>query len=429
MQPKKVFGLALHWQIGLALLIGLPVGLLVNLMEAAMTPETWGMGLLHAFDSGSRALGTLFLRLLRMVIVPLVVSSIICGVISAGGSKNLGRLGVRTFGYYILSSLIAILIGLGLTNLFQPGRGVEMPAADTISATELKTPESVSDILTPIIPLNPVAALVEGDMLAIIFFSILFGAAITCLDETKKSFLADFFDAAFQAMMRLTVWVMQLAPIGVYGLIFTSVRTLDLTHAGAIARYMVVLASGLTLHLFVALPLLFYLFTRRNPYRQMRHMAAAMLTAFSTSSSAATLPVTMECLEEIVGVPNRSSSFVLPLGATVNMDGTARFECVGALYNAQIMVADLTVCQQVTVVLTALLASIGAAAVPSAGLVVLFIVLDAVGLHGEQVGLIVGTMLAVDRPLDMYRTVVNIFSDSVGATIVADADGLLPAES
>jgi len=158
-------------------------------------------------------------------------------------------------------------------------------------------------------------------------------------------------------------------------------------------------------------------------------MAAAMLTAFSTSSSAATLPVTMECLEENVGVPNRISSSVLPLGATVNMDGTALFECVGALFSAQIMVADLTVGQQVIVVLTALLASIGAAAVPSAGLVVLFIVLDAVGLHGEQVGLIVGTMLAVDRPLDMYRTVVNIFSDSVGATIVADADGLLPAES
>jgi len=260
-------------------------------------------------------------------------------------------------------------------------------------------------------------------MLSLIFFCILLGMAIAGLPEKPRTTLLDVIDAGFQAMMKMTRYVITILPLGVFGLIVRVVGTTGFSSFKALGLYMLTIATGLTFHLFVTLPLLLIVLGRIKPTIHFRNMMDPMLMAFSTSSSAATLPLTLDSVENKVGVSNRVSSFVLPMGATVNMDGTALYECAGVLFIAQVMGADLTIGAQAVVVLTALLASIGAAAVPSAGLVVIFIVLEAVDLRGEQVDAIVGAMLAIDRPLDMFRTVVNVFSDSCGAAIIARSEG------
>ncbi|MFQ5753997.1 MAG: dicarboxylate/amino acid:cation symporter, partial [bacterium] len=370
-------------------------------------------------------LGNIFMRLLKMIIVPLILTSITSGVAGLGDAKSLGRMGSKTLGYYFLSSMIAILIGLALTNIIRPGHGVEISGVgEAFDPSQLQQPDSMGNILIRMIPTNPVKAAAEGDILALIFFSIIFGFAITQLKGKPQTFLKDLFNHAFQAMMKLTHGIIRLAPIRVFGLIAKAVATAGFGLFKAVGLYMITITSGLTLHFFIILPLLFYLFTKENPKKHFQAMASAFATAFSTSSSGATLPVTIDCMENNVGVSNRVTSFVLPLGATINMDGTALYECAGVLFISQALGFDLSFTQQVAVVITAFLASVGAAAIPSAGLVMIFIVLNAVGL-GDNAGaaLIVGTMLAVDRPLDMYRTVVNVASDSVGTVIVAKSEG------
>lgn len=260
-------------------------------------------------------------------------------------------------------------------------------------------------------------------MLALIFFSIVFGVAVTTLPDKSRGTVMELFDALFEAMMRLTSGIIRFLPIGVFALIARMVGTTGFESFRPLALYAVTIFSGLTVHLFVTLPVLLIVLGRISPRIHFANMRDPMLIAFSTSSSGATLPVSLDAVENKVGVSNKVSSFVLPMGATVNMDGTAIFECAGALFIAQVLGFDLTIMQQAIVILTALLASIGAAAVPSAGLVVIFIVLEAIGLTGPDVNLIVGAMLAIDRPLDMYRTVVNIFSDSCGAAIIARSEG------
>ncbi len=231
------------------------------------------------------------------------------------------------------------------------------------------------------------------------------------------------FGSLFEAIMKLTEMVIKIAPFGVLGLITKAVATSGFDLFAAVGKYMLTIAAGLSIHLFAVLPVLFFLFTRINPFLHFKAIATAMATAFSTSSSNATLPVTIRCMEENAGVSNKVSSFVLPMGATVNMDGTALYECAGALFISQVLGFDLSVSQQFIVVLTALLASIGAAGIPSAGLVMIFIVTQAVGFNDADVALIIGTMLAVDRPLDMLRTMVNITSDSIGTAIIAKSEG------
>lgn len=418
---KRIIDWPLHLQIFLAMTVGVVVAVSMR-MAAPEGVESLG-GFLGFIANGSISLGNIFIRLLRMVIVPLVATSIISGVASAGDPKNLGRLGGKTFLYYMTSSFLGIIVGMSLSNLVKPGVGVSLAQDQGFSADDLEKPGSLGDIIMRIIPENPVASLVEADMLSIIFFSLLFGIALTRVGAPYHDRVIGPIDAAFHVMMKLTSGIIRLAPIGVYGLIFRAVMTMEVDFFAAIWRYMLVIFAGLSVHMFVVLPTLLFLVTRRSPLHHFRCMLEANLTAFSTSSSSATLPVTIDCVEKNVGVSNRVSSFVLPLGSTVNMDGTALYECAGVMFIAQVMGANLDFGQQVMLVLTALLASIGAAGVPSAGLVMIFIVLDAVGLQGEQVGLIVGTMLAVDRPLDMYRTVINIFSDSVGTTIIAHTEG------
>lgn len=397
----------LHWQVLIAMVLGGITGGLFG--EAAAESIGW--------------IGTLFVRLLRMIIVPLVLTSIIAGVASVGGARTIGRLFSKTLGYYVLSSLSAILVGLFLVNLIRPGVGSDPLNVEAVELPELQTPESPVDLLMAIVPENLIEAAASADMLGIIFFAIVFGAAVASMPLKTRTVLTDLFDALFDAMMKLTSGIIKLLPIGVFALITQLVGTTGLTAFRSLALYATTIASGLTIHLFVVLPLLLILLGRISPKIHFANMREALLVAFSTSSSAATLPVTLNAVQNKVGVSNRVASFTIPMGATVNMDGTALFECVGAMFIAQTLGFDLSFGQQAIVVLTALLASIGTAAVPSAGLVAIFIVLEAIGLRGPEVNLIVGSMLAIDRPLDMYRTAVNIFSDSCGAAIIAKSEG------
>ena len=367
--------------------------------------------------------GALFMELLRMVIIPLVMASIISGVATAGGGGTLGRLFTKTFGYILLSSGLAAIVGLIAVNLLRPGADSDFAGVARAELPELEAPNSVVGLLLDIVPENVVAAAAAADMLAVIFFSIVLGAAIAMLPDRSRTVLTDLFDALFQAMMRLTAGIILFLPFGIYGLITAMVGTAGFAAFGALALYAATILSGLSVHLLVSLPLLLVLLGGVRPATHFRNMREPLLVAFSTGSSTATLPVTMAAVEKKAGVPNRIGSFVLPLGATVNMDGTAVFECVGAVFIAQALGFDLTVVQQLIVVLTAVLASIGAATVPSAGLVVIFIVLEAINLRGPEVDLLVGAMLAIDRPLDMCRTAVNVFSDSCGAALIARSEG------
>jgi len=329
----------------------------------------------------------------------------------------------KTLGYYALSSLGAILAGLLLVNLIRPGAAADLGQAQQADLPELTTPGSPVELILSVVPENVIQAAAAADMLAIIFFAIVFGYSIGLLPKRSRTILRDLVDALFEAMMKLTGGIVRLLPFGVFALMTRMVADTGFETFRALGLYMVTIAAALTIHLFVTLPLLLIFLGGIRPRVHFANMREALIVAFSTSSSGATLPVTLSSVEHQVGVSNRVASFVLPMGATVNMDGTALYECAGALFIAQVLGFDLTVAQQVVVVLTALLASIGAAAVPSAGLVVIFIVLEAIGLTGPDVNVIVGSMLAIDRPLDMYRTAVNVFSDSCGAAIIARSEG------
>ncbi|MCY4398347.1 MAG: dicarboxylate/amino acid:cation symporter [Gemmatimonadetes bacterium] len=398
----------LHWQVLCAMVIGVVIGLTPS---GGFFAEYFGW------------LGVLFMRLLRMIIVPLVVFSIISGVASAGSGRTVGRMFGKTMSYYLVSSFLAAITGLILFNLINPGRGY--PVTDTgAEPPDLAVPESFRDLLLDIVPTNVLGAASTSDMLQIIFFCIVFGVAVTTLPEGPRTKVTGLIDAFFKAMMALTRGIIKLLPLGVFGLMVTLVGETGLRSFGNLIQYVMALGSGLFIHFFITLPLLLYFWGRVSPWKHAMNMREPLLVAFSTSSSAATLPVTLTTVREKVGVSNRVSSFTLPMGATVNMDGTAVMECVGALFIAQALGAEIGFMTQVVVVFTALLASIGAAAVPSAGLVVIFIILGAIGIgDNPEAMLIVGAMLSIDRPLDMARTAVNVYSDSCAAAVVAKWEG------
>ena len=397
----------LHWQVLIAMALGALTGALFG--EPAAVRVGW--------------IGDLFMSLLRMVIIPLVVTSIVSGVASVGGGRSIGRLFSKTLGYYMLSSFFAAMAGLLMVNLIRPGVGASIVDVAAEELPTLETAASPVELLLGIVPENVVLAAANADMLAIIFFCIVFGASITTLPDRTRVPLTDLIEALFQTMMALTSGIIRFLPIGVFALITRMVGTTGFDAFQSLAKYALTVGAGVTIHFLVSLPLLLFLLGRIKPWIHFANMREPLLVAFSTSSSGATLPVTMKVVEEKVGTSNSVASFVLPMGATINMDGTAVFECVGALFITQALGFDLSMMQQAIVVLTALLASIGAAAVPSAGLVVIFIVLEAIGLRGPDVNVIVGSMLAIDRPLDMYRTAVNVFSDSCGAAIIARSEG------
>jgi len=360
----------------------------------------------------------IFLRLLRMAIMPLIITSIISGVVSVGNAAGLGRLGLKTFGYYIVSSLMAILTGLVLVNAFRPGvgAGIGLEAApESIAASE----QGIGDLIIQIIPENPFSAMAQGEVLPIIFFSILFGYFITRLKAKPKALMSDFFQAAFDTMMKLTLFVVWSAPLGVFGILARIVAKTGFDAFRSLGFYFLVVLLGLAFHAFVNLPLLLSLVARVNPLKHYKGMPSALLMAFSTCSTIVTLPLTMKAVTGNSRVSNKIASFVLPIGATVNMDGTALYECVATIFIAQVYGFELSFSVQLIIVFTALLASIGAASVPMSGMVMMSIILGAVGLPLEGVVVI----LAVDRILDMFRTMVNVLSDSCGAVIIARLEG------
>jgi len=363
-------------------------------------------------------LAEIFLRLLRMVIMPLVITSLTSAVIRVGARKNLEVLGAKTFAYYVTTSLLAILTGQILVNALQPGVGASIPLAADVSAVPA-TQQSILDLLLAVIPENPFQAIAEGNVMPVIFFSILFGYFVTRLDEPERGRVGDLFHGAFHAMMKLTHFIIWSAPLGVFGINARLVATTGFEAFASLGFYFGVVLAGLLIHALVTLPLLVFLATRRNPFRHYRGMPSALVTAFSTCSTMVTLPLTMEAVTGNSRVSDKIASFVLPIGATVNMDGTALYECVAVIFIAQVYGVALSFDQQLLIVVTALLASIGAASVPMSGLVMMSIILTAVGLPLEGVGII----LAVDRVLDMFRTMVNVLSDSCGAVIVAKLDG------
>jgi len=359
-------------------------------------------------------LAEIFLRLLRMAIMPLIITSIISGVVSVGSAAGLGKLSLKTFGYYIFSSLLAISTGLILVNIFKPGAGAEVGfehTPETIAAAE----QDLSEFLLRIIPENPFQALANGEVLPVIFFCILFGFFVTKLSEKPRIQLSSFFQAAFDTMMKVTHFVVLSAPLGVFGIMARIVAKTGFSAFESLGFYFLVVLAGLAIHAFINLPILLKFIGRLNPIIHFKGMISALLTAFSTCSSMVTLPLTMEAVTEKSKVPQKIANFTLPIGATVNMDGTALYEGVATIFIAQVYGIDLGIGSQAIVLLTALLASIGAASVPMSGLVMMSVILSAVGLPLEGVAII----LAVDRVLDMFRTSVNVLSDSVGAVVVA----------
>ncbi|EXJ14582.1 dicarboxylate/amino acid:cation symporter [Imhoffiella purpurea] len=411
--------LKLHWQILIALGLAVLVGLLVG-RDAGL----FGVSFYAIFDF----IGKLFLNALKMLIVPLIVSSIIVGVSGLGSSDSLGRLGGKTIGYYAMTSFFAILVGLVMVNLIQPGVvdgdpkevfGFDADVQALEDTVGGKDGGDVVEVFLRMIPTNVVAAAAAGQMLGLIFFSLLYGYFITRIAEHHARAQTQFFEGMFEVMMRITDLIMRFAPIGVFALVAKTVADTGLEAFGPLALFFFTVVLALATHFLVVLPLLLYFIGGVNPLRHYAAMGSALLTAFSTASSSATLPITMECLEKNAGVSNRTTSFVLPLGATVNMDGTALYECVAALFIAQAYGLDLTFGTQFIVVMLALLTSIGVAGIPAASLVAISIILGAIGLPLEGIGLI----LAVDRILDMMRTAVNVFSDSCGTVIIARSEG------
>jgi Na+/H+-dicarboxylate symporter len=410
----------LHWQILIALVLAVIAGQLTG-----MDTSLFGLRFydIYAF------LGTLFLNALKMLIVPLILSSIITGVAGIGGSGAMGRLGGKTLLYYLTTSLFAILVGLLLVNLVAPGIvdgepareiiPLEIDTADIAARVEGRGMGDVVNIFLRMVPTNVVSAAAQGQMLGLIFFSLLFGYFMTRIEGSLSRTLLDFWQGVLAVMMKITEWVMLFAPIGVFALVAKVVASTGFAAFEPLLAFFLTVLCALAVHFLVTLPLLLALVARVNPIRHYYAMIPALLTAFSTASSSATLPVTMECVEIRAGVSNRTTSFVLPLGATVNMDGTALYECVAAMFIAQAFGLELGFAEQFTVVLIALLTSIGVAGIPAASLVAITIILAAIGLPVEAVGLI----LAVDRILDMCRTSVNIFSDSCGAVVIGRLEG------
>jgi len=364
-----------------------------------------------------KVVGDIFIQLLKMIIIPLILASMVAGVVSLGDVRRLGRIGLKTFIYYMATTLLAVGVGLVLVNLMKPGAGVDMGAEAAVDMAGRETPSMVS-IIKDIVPENVFAAMAQDKVLSVIFFSLLLGVAISSTGEKAKP-LTVLFEGFNTVMMKVTGWIMHLAPVGVFALMAYTIGTMGLSVVRPLALYMVTVILGLSIHAVVTLPVLLSIFGRYSPLKFIRDMFSAVATAFSTASSAATLPITMECLRENTGVSNKVASFVLPLGATVNMDGTALYEAVAAIFIAQAYGISLGIWQQLVIMLTATLASIGAAAIPGAGLVTMVIVLRAVNLPLEGIGMI----LAVDRLLDMLRTAVNVWGDACGTAIVARLEG------
>ncbi|MFO7586916.1 MAG: dicarboxylate/amino acid:cation symporter [Gemmatimonadota bacterium] len=410
----------LYTKITIALVVGAVVGLLANLF--GIDPLT---RLLVAIEP----VGTGWIRLITMVVVPLVFASLVVGTASLGDITKLGRIGGKTVVYYLGTTAIAVSIGLLLSNLVEPGSRIDPVALEGLRSTYMAEGASrvelareaprLIDILLGMIPKNPIEALAAGDMLPIIFFAIFFGAAISALPDERRTHVVGFFDGVNEAAMVMIHWIMKLAPYAVFALIGAVVARFGLDVLRSLLVYSLVVIAGLLLHVAITYTAALRLLARRSPLEFFGKVREAQLIAFSTSSSNATLPVSMEVAEERLGVEKEVSSFVLPLGATINMDGTALYQAVATMFIAQVLVGEISLTAQFGIVLTATLASIGAAGVPSAGIIILVVVLEqALAGTGVDPAAGIALVLGVDRILDMCRTAVNVTGDLTAAVVI-----------
>lgn len=383
-----------------------------------------------------------FLGLLKMIIIPLIISSIITGIASIGDVRNLGRIGAKTLAYYAVTMVIAVTLGLVLVNLIGPGESIDegarlqataqYAASDVVQERIVNNAErpggigeALMQIVRTMIPSNPIAAAADPGIAAlpVIFFSILFGAVLTVLGGAQRV-VVDFFEVVFRAMTVMVGWILWLAPIGVLALVAWSVARIGLeSFAGGMLIYAATVVSGLAIHALVVLPLILWLFTRGNPFDYMVRMRSALMTAFGTDSSSATLPVTIDAAVNEGGCSRRAAGFVLPLGATINMDGTALFEAVAIVFIAQAFGVELGLGQMIVIALMATLTAVGAAGIPSASLVMIPVIIGAVNQMAGPGGAVIpieglGLILGIDRLLDMCRTTVNVWGDAVGARII-----------
>lgn len=427
MKKKK---LALHWKI----IIGLVLGVLFGLLSSSMG---WNDFVIDWI----KPVGTVFVNLLKLIAMPLVVASLIVGVSSLSDVSKLSRLGGKTIGIYLATTVIAITIGLVTVNVMQPGSFLSTQKRDELKsryATEAASKSEKAEMVTEQGPLQPLVDMVPdnlfkalGDntnMLQVVFFAVFFGIALILLPREKTTHVRGFFEGVNEIILKLVDLIMGMAPYGVFALLAALIAEFAGNNPAdaiellqALSMYSLTVIIGLGAMIFIIYPLIFKLFTKFKYARFFKGIAPAQMLAFSTSSSSATLPVTMERVEDHLGVSDEVSSFVLPLGATINMDGTSLYQAVATVFIAQAFGTDLSLGQQLTIVLTATLASIGSAGVPGAGMVMLVIVLESVGLDTAGIALVV----AVDRILDMVRTVVNVTGDATVAVVVASSEGQL----
>ena len=413
----------LYTKILIGLIGGAAVGAVANLA---------GITVLQNLFSQIEILGTAFINLITMIVIPLVVASLLVGSASLGDLRKLGRIGGKTLAYYLTTTAIAVVIGLGLANVLQPGAGIseqtrveltERYGGDAASSMDIaENAPTWKETLLRVIPRNPVAAAAEMDLLPLIFFTICFGAGLTVIAPERREAVLNFFHGINDVSMVLINWIMELAPYAVFVLIGSVVANFGFDLLQSLLTYTMVVVFGLMLHALGTYGLIVRFVAGLNPIPYYKNIAAAPLLAFSTSSSNATLPLTIETAEEKVGISNEVASFVLPLGATINMDGTALYQAVAVMFIAQIYGVDLVLADQLVIVLTATLASVGAAGVPSAGIITLIIVLNSVGM-GEHVQAGIALILGVDRILDMLRTSVNVTGDLTCAAVIARTEG------
>lgn len=415
-KTKKKIGLST--QIFIALLIGALFGVVLHywIPSSYIKDTVIVEGVLYVVGQG-------FIRLMQMLVVPLVFCSLICGSMAIGDTKTLGKVGVKTIGFYLVTTALAVCVALGSALLINPGRGLDMDAVQkgTVSSTTEAT--SLVDTLLNIIPKNPVQSMANGDMLPIIVFALFVGIMLAKLG-TRGSVVANFFSQFNDVMMEMTMAIMKIAPIGVFCLIARTFATVGFSAFAPMLKYMGNVTLALAIQCLVVYQILLFVFTRLNPFKFIKKFLPVMGFAFSTATSNATIPMSIDTLSKKMGVSKQISSFTIPLGATINMDGTSIMQGVAVVFIAQAYGIPLTMGNLATVVVTATLASIGTAGVPSVGLVTLAMVLNSVGLPTEGIALIMG----IDRILDMIRTAVNITGDAVCTTIVCHQEGSLNRE-
>lgn len=415
-KTKKKIGLST--QIFIALLIGALFGVVIHywIPSSYIKDTVIVEGVLYVVGQG-------FIRLMQMLVVPLVFCSLICGSMAIGDTKTLGKVGVKTIGFYLVTTALAVCVALGSALLINPGRGLDMDAVQKGTVSSATEATSLVDTLLNIIPKNPIQSMANGDMLPIIVFALFVGIMLAKLG-TRGSVVANFFSQFNDVMMEMTMAIMKVAPIGVFCLIARTFATVGFSAFAPMLKYMGNVTLALAIQCLVVYQILLFVLTRLNPFKFIKKFLPVMGFAFSTATSNATIPMSIDTLSKKMGVSKQISSFTIPLGATINMDGTSIMQGVAVVFIAQAYGIPLTMGNLATVVVTATLASIGTAGVPSVGLVTLAMVLNSVGLPTEGIALIMG----IDRILDMIRTAVNITGDAVCTTIVCHQEGSLNRE-